>query len=282
MKLFAFSLLGLMSGAAVLAAEGSADLADPKNRTSYALGVNFGTNLKNQDVDVNLDKVMAGIRDALSGDTKLTPQEMAEVFQKLRAQITERQARLKVENKEAGAKWLAENAKKEGVQTTPSGLQYKVIEEGTGESPTATDKVSVYYTGKLINGTVFDSTSEDNPAEFQLNRVIPGWTEGIQKMKEGAEYELYIPANLAYGERGRPNIPPNSVLIFNVKLLDVVDQPQASARPSGSQPVTSDIIKVPSAEALKKGAKIEIIKPEDLAEEIAKEKARKEREGEAP
>ena len=119
-------------------------------------------------------------------------------------------------------------------------------------------EVSVKYTGKLINGEVFDSTDNrgGEPARFQLNRVIPGWTEGMQHMKEGAVYEFYIPANLAYGERGRPGIPGNSVLIFNVELLEVFPgATPANTRPG--QPVTSDIIKVPSAEELKKGAQIE-------------------------
>lgn len=124
-------------------------------------------------------------------------------------------------NKEAGEKWLAENKTKEGVQTTASGLQYKVITEGTGKKPKATDMVTVHYEGKTIDGKVFDSSYErGEPTQFPLNQVIKGWTEGVQLMSEGSKYELYIPSELAYGEEGNPAIEPNSVLIFTVELLD--------------------------------------------------------------
>ena len=281
MKPFLYSVLGLMTSAALLAAENSAEFKDDKEKTSYALGVNFGSNLKSQEVEVNLDTVVQGLKDALAGEPKMNQQEMAAVFQQLRSQIMARQEEKKAENKAAGDKWLAENAQKEGVEKLPSGLQYKVIKEGSGDSPKPTDEVSVKYTGRLLDGTVFDSTDNrgGEPAKFRLNAVIPGWTEGMQKMKEGAIYELYIPAELAYGERGRPGIPPNSVLLFNVELLDVIPGAPAPASARPGQPVTSDIIKVPSAEELKKGAQIEIIKPEDLEKEIEREKARKAAEG---
>jgi len=125
----------------------------------------------------------------------------------------------------AGADFLKENAKKEGVKTTPSGLQYKVLKEGEGKSPKATDNVRVHYRGTLLNGTEFDSSiKRGEPAEFPLNRVIKGWTEGVQLMKEGAKYQFFIPANLAYGERGTPGGPigPNETLIFEVELLKVL------------------------------------------------------------
>jgi len=124
----------------------------------------------------------------------------------------------------AGAQFLAENASKEGVKTTPSGLQYKVITEGTGKSPAATDLVKVHYRGTLLDGTEFDSSYKRNsPAEFPLNRVIPGWTEGVQLMKEGGKSIFYIPSNLAYGESGTPGGPigPNQTLIFEIELLEV-------------------------------------------------------------
>jgi FKBP-type peptidyl-prolyl cis-trans isomerase len=125
----------------------------------------------------------------------------------------------------AGADFLKENAKKEGVKTTPSGLQYKVLKEGEGKSPKATDNVRVHYRGTLLNGTEFDSSiKRGEPAEFPLNHVIKGWTEGVQLMKEGAKYQFFIPANLAYGERGTPGGPigPNETLIFEVELLKVL------------------------------------------------------------
>ena len=127
-------------------------------------------------------------------------------------------------NSEKGEAFLAENAKKEGVKTTASGLQYKVLQEGTGKSPKATDTVVVNYKGTLISGKEFDSSyKRHKPAEFPLNHVIPGWTEGVQLMKEGAKYEFTIPSKLAYGERGTPGgpIPPNSTLIFEIELITV-------------------------------------------------------------
>lgn len=280
MKPFLYCALSLITGASILAAEATSEFADDKDKLSYALGANFGGNIKGQEIEVNLDTVIQGVKDAMEGQPKLNQAEMTAIFQQLRSQLLARQEQKKAENKAAGEKWLAENAQKSDVTKLDSGLQYKVIKEGTGESPKPTDEVQVKYTGKLLDGTVFDSTENGDPRKFRLNAVIPGWTEGMQKMKEGAIYEFYIPSDLAYGERGRPGIPPNSVLIFNVELLDVIPGPTPSAsaaRPG--QPVTSDIIKVPSAEELKKGAQIEIIKPEDLEKEIEKEKARKAAEG---
>ena len=144
----------------------------------------------------------------------------------LREKQQEEQAAVAAEKKEAEQAYLAENAKKEGVQTTESGLQYKVIEEGSGESPAETDQVQVNYEGKLLDGTVFDSSYErQKPATFGVNQVISGWTEGLQLMKEGAKYEFYIPADLAYGQRGSgPKIGPGETLIFTVELLDVIKQ----------------------------------------------------------
>jgi FKBP-type peptidyl-prolyl cis-trans isomerase FklB len=277
MKLPVFSLLLGVAAAPVFAAEGSANLTDPKDRTSYALGINFGSNLKTQGVDVNLDMVRKGIEDALAGKPQLDENEMRDTFNQLRTQIQARMAEKGKESKAAGEKFLAENKSKPGVKTTDSGLQYKIIEEGSGESPKASDEVQVKYTGRLIDGTVFDSTDKrgGTPARFKVGQVIRGWTEGLQMMKKGAKWELYIPSELAYGDRATGTIPQNSTLIFDVELVDFT----TGATPPPAQPVTSDIIKVPSAEEMKKGAKIEIIKPEDVDKEIEKEKARKAAEG---
>ena len=164
-------------------------------------------------------------------------------------------------NKKEGDAFLAENAKKAGIVTLPSGLQYKVVTEGSGASPKGNDTVVTQYRGTLLDGTEFDSSfKRQQPATFELNKVIAGWIEALQKMKAGSKWQLFIPPNLAYGERGSGSlIGPNSTLIFEIELLSV--QPAAQQT---NQPVTSDIIKVPSAEELKAGAKIEVIKPESI------------------
>ena len=181
-------------------------------------------------------------------------------------------------NKADGEAFLAANKSKEGVVTTDSGLQYKTIKEGDGPSPAATDTVTVNYKGTLIDGKEFDS---GNGISFPLNGVIKGWTEGLQLMKAGGSTRFFIPSDLAYGPSGPPNIGPNSTLIFDVDLISIKGKEQAAAKPATpaapvdpdpKQVVTSDIIKVPSAEEMKKGAKIEVIKKEDLQAEIDKAK----------
>ena len=190
-------------------------------------------------------------------------------------------------NKADGEAFLAANKSKEGVVTTDSGLQYKTIKEGDGPSPAATDTVTVNYKGTLIDGKEFDS---GNGISFPLNGVIKGWTEGLQLMKAGGSTRFFIPSDLAYGPSGPPNIGPNSTLIFDVDLLSIKGKEQAAANPATpaatvesdpKQVVTSDIIKVPSAEEMKKGAKIEVIKKEDLPAEIEKAK-QKDKEQPAP
>ena len=187
-------------------------------------------------------------------------------------------------NKADGEAFLAANKSKEGVVTTDSGLQYKTIKKGDGPSPAATDTVTVNYKGTLIAGKEFDS---GNGISFPLNGVIKGWTEGLQLMKAGGSTRFFIPSDLAYGPSGPPNIGPNSTLIFDVDLLAIKGKEQASANPAApvdpapKQVVTSDIIKVPSAEEMKKGAKIEVIKKEDLPAEIEKAK-QKDKEQPAP
>ena len=142
----------------------------------------------------------------------------------LQKKHTEELAKKSAANKEAGAKFLEENKKKENVKVTASGLQYQIVQEGTGKQPKATDKVTVHYTGKLLDGTVFDSSVQrGEPIEFGLNQVIPGWTEGVQLMKEGGKIILYIPSELGYGDRDMGQIPPGSTLIFEVELIKVAE-----------------------------------------------------------
>ena len=196
-------------------------------KVGYSLGYMMAEGNKGAVEDLNLDTFEKGFRDGYEGkDSALTEEQMQKVlmdYQKEQEEKFVKEMETKVvENKTKGAAFLAENAKKEGVKTTASGLQYKVITPGTGKSPKATDTVEVNYEGKLIDGTVFDSSYErGEPIEFPLNQVIAGWTEGVQLMKEGGKYEFYIPGDLAYGEAGNSGIEPNSTLIFTVELLKV-------------------------------------------------------------
>ena len=196
-------------------------------KVGYSLGFMMAEGNKEAVKDLNLDTFEKGFRDGYEGnDSALTQEQMQEVLMTYQKEQEEQFAKdmqtKATENKTAGTAFLAENAKKEGVKQTDSGLQYKVLKEGTGKSPKATDVVEVNYEGKLIDGTVFDSSYErGEPIEFPLNQVIAGWTEGLQLMKEGGKYEFYIPSDIAYGEAGNAGIEPNSTLIFTVELLKV-------------------------------------------------------------
>ncbi|MDN6276504.1 MAG: FKBP-type peptidyl-prolyl cis-trans isomerase [Psychrobacter sp.] len=196
-------------------------------KVGYSLGYMMAEGNKEAVVDLDLDTFEQGFRDGYEGsESALTEEQMQQVLMDYQEEQEERMLEemesAAAENQEAGAAFLEENATKEGVQETASGLQYKVIEEGSGASPSESDTVEVHYEGKLIDGTVFDSSYErGEPIEFPLNQVIPGWTEGLQLMSEGSKYELYIPSDIAYGEAGNAGIEPNSTLIFTVELLSV-------------------------------------------------------------
>jgi FKBP-type peptidyl-prolyl cis-trans isomerase len=191
---------------------------------SYALGADVGTHLNDRNgVDmINYEAFMNGFTDAFKGEEKkLSEEEISSTIQTFLTQAREERNQKILEE---GREFLAENKKKEEVKVTESGLQYEVIKEGTGVSPDANDTVKVHYVGKHLDGNVFDSSVErGQPAEFPLNRVIPGWTEGVQLMKEGAKYKFYIPTERAYGKRVRQGseIKPNEALIFEVELLEV-------------------------------------------------------------
>ncbi|RUO76590.1 peptidylprolyl isomerase [Idiomarina tyrosinivorans] len=216
-----------------------------KQKQAYALGASVGRfvgrNLDQQEqaeLVLDRDVVIAGFIDAVKGESKLDDKETEELLNKLRQQAMEqRQNVLGKKAKEEGEKYLAENAKKDGVKVTDSGLQYEVLKEGNGEHPKATDTVQVHYEGKLVNGEVFDSSYErGEPTVFPLNRVIAGWTEGLQLMSKGAKYRFVVPPELAYGDRevGGGQIPPNSTLIFTVELLDI-QPPQEQAPTADSE-----------------------------------------------
>lgn len=200
------------------------DLSTDKAKISYAIGQQIGQQIKHNGMDVDPDTLAASVGDVLAGrESKLKPEEMQAVMMKARQAEMEKQDKAGKENREKGDKFLAENKTKDGVKVTKSGLQYSVITPGKGASPKAKDVVRVHYKGTLIDGTQFDSSYDrGEPAEFPLNGVIPGWTEGLQLMKVGQKNKLFVPSDLAYGPQGRPGIPPNSVLIFDVELLDIV------------------------------------------------------------
>ncbi|MCE5224339.1 MAG: FKBP-type peptidyl-prolyl cis-trans isomerase [Porphyromonadaceae bacterium] len=204
----------------------SANLKSAIDSASYAIGVSTGAgykeNLKSLPDSANVDALIAGFTEALKGQkTSMTP-EAAQAF--LQTYFMEASAKQATKAKEEGDKFLAENKTKEGVITTESGLQYKVITEGKGVKPTATDKVKVHYKGTLLDGKVFDSSIErGEPAEFGVGQVIKGWTEGLLLMPVGSKYTFWVPSELAYGERGAgQDIKPNSVLVFEVELLEIV------------------------------------------------------------
>ena len=192
------------------------------DQLSYAWGMAFGHQLRGMGVtNIDFKDFDEALHDAFDGkDAKMSAEEAQKIIQEY---LQELAAKKTAEMKEAGDKFLAENLKNENVKSTPSGLQYVVEKEGEGAQPTAEDEVTVHYTGKLLDGTVFDSSvNRGEPATFPLNRVIPGWTEGVQLMKEGAKYTFFIPSDLAYGPQGVQGvIPPHSTLIFEVELRKV-------------------------------------------------------------
>jgi len=267
---FAFVLSTVTS--CVCASTNSPGFASEMEKYSYAIGMQLGQTYKSLEFQVDLNALMQGLKDVLhSNETRLTEQEMREtLMQAQQLVVSNREFKLKAlakENKEKADRFLAENKQKPGIVTLPSGLQYKIIKEGQGSPPGPEDIVTVNYVGRLLDGTEFDSSfKRGRPASFPLTGVIPGWREALQLMKPGSKWELYIPPELAYGERGRPNIPPNSLLIFEVELISNTPPVKAESSPSlpERKQLTSDIIKVPSMEEMKRGAKIEIIKAEEL------------------
>ena len=215
-----------------------------KDKASYAIGLNIGRSMKKDDVDVDTDIIARGMKDALTGAKPLlTDEETQTVLNTLQADVRKHQQELYqqalLKNKTDGDAFLATNKSKTGVVTLPSGLQYKVIQNGDGPKPAANDTVVCNYKGTLIDGTEFDSSyKRGKPATFGVSQVIKGWTEALQLMPVGSKWELYIPPNLAYGERGTPNggpIGPNSTLIFDVELVSIQPKPQPKLETPGGQ-----------------------------------------------
>lgn len=268
----------LAQSAAWAADNASSSFKDDKEKASYAIGMYFGNQIKRGNMEVDANTISSAMQDVLAGrPLKMNDQQAQEA---IRGYQMAEQKKVAEKNKKEGEAFLAENKNKPGVKThdvkLPDGstaeMQYKVITEGTGEIPKSNDVVQVQYKGTLINGKEFDSSAKHGgqPAKFPVTRVVRGWTEALEMMKVGSKWELYLPASLAYGDRGfPPEITPGATLIFEMELVGI--EPPAPP-PAPAQPLTSDIIRVPSAEELKKGAKIEVLKPEDV------EKAKKEAE----
>jgi FKBP-type peptidyl-prolyl cis-trans isomerase FklB len=225
--------LGLMADSACGA--DTTDLKTQKDKVSYSIGLDIGEKFKKQSIDIDPDLLARGVKDGLSeGKHLLTEEEIKTVmtaFEKeMQAKVIAQMKEVGDKNMKEGSAFLAENKKKEGVVTLPSGLQYKVITAGTGKKPSATDSVTTQYRGTLIDGTEFDSSyKRGQPATFPVKGVIPGWTEALQLMPVGSKWQLFVPSNLAYGPRGAgQTIGPNATLIFEVELLSIQEKPAAS------------------------------------------------------
>ncbi|VFQ44675.1 FKBP-type peptidyl-prolyl cis-trans isomerase [Desulfoluna butyratoxydans] len=196
-----------------------------EEQIGYTIGMEIGTNLKANALELNIDALIKGIQDGFHGTEPLmTPEEMAQTKTTAIEKMQAKRIKQTVDNLEKANAFLAENKTKKGITTTESGLQYEVIAKGTGDTPKASDKVKVHYKGMLLDGTVFDSSYKRNePAVFQVDRLIAGWTEALQLMKTGAKWKLYLPPALAYGPNGNgPKIGPNEALIFEMELLEIV------------------------------------------------------------
>jgi len=253
---------------------------EQKHNMSYAIGTDIGNNLKRGGVELDLEVLTGAIKDAMAGKpSQLADPQVKDAInnyrQAARAKQEETRRQAADKNKKEGATFLAENKKKPDVKTlevklqdgTTAEMQYKVLKEGTGAVPKTNDMVTVNYRGTLTSGKEFDNSNKrPQPTKLAVNRVVRGWTEALQRMPVGSKWELYLPSTLAYGDNGYgPTIEPGSTLIFEMELAGIeAPAPAAPPAASAAPPLTSDIIKVPSAEELKKGAKIEVIKAEDL------------------
>jgi FKBP-type peptidyl-prolyl cis-trans isomerase FklB len=231
--------LGLILFAVGLSAQDASPLKTPKDKTSYALGVAVGKSFQAQGLDADPNLIAQGLKDALGGGKLLiTDDEFRSLMTAFQQSVNEKQAAVKAaqadSNKKAGEAFLADNAKKEGVVTLPSGLQYKIITAGTGTKPTDADTVTCQYRGTLLDGTEFDSTYKNGqPAIIEVGRVIPGFKEALKLMPVGSKFQFFIPADQAYGERGAGNvIGPNAALIFEVELMSIQGKQAAPGTPA--------------------------------------------------
>lgn len=223
------------AAAVVLVGCNKPDMKSDKGQASYAIGQQIGKNLKAQNIEIDPTTLAASLKDALAGKSEMKDDEIQKAMMKLQENAMKKQQEEGEGNKKKSAEFLEKNKTASGVKVTASGLQYSVITEGTGAVPKKEDTVKCHYTGTLIDGTKFDSSVDrGQPAEFPVAGVIPGWTEALQMMKVGSKYKLFIPPELAYGASGRPGIPANSALVFEVELLDIV---KPGAAPAAAKPV---------------------------------------------
>lgn len=236
-KLLVIAAAGLML---TLTACNKPDLKSDKGQASYAIGQQIGKNLKAQNIEIDPKTLAASLADATTGKSEMTEEQIQKAMQKLQEMAMKKQTEEGEANKKKSADFLEKNKTAAGVKVTASGLQYSVMKEGDGPMPKKEDSVKCHYTGTLTDGTKFDSSVDrGQPAEFPVAGVIPGWTEALQMMKVGSKWKLVIPPELAYGPAGRPGIPPNSTLVFEVELLEIVKpgaKPAAVAAPAAAKP----------------------------------------------
>jgi FKBP-type peptidyl-prolyl cis-trans isomerase FklB len=256
-KNISFTILLSISISSMATAQTPAFLKNSNDSMSYSFGVSFGDYLKNvvkqQGVEANTELMLKGIEEVLRGlPTSIDAQKCNAYIQS----YVQNQKMVKADvNKKAGEKFLAENKTKAGVVTTASGLQYQIVNVGTGAKPTAADKVKVHYHGTLINGEVFDSSvNRGEPATFGVTQVIPGWVEALQLMPVGSKWKLFIPENLAYGAQGPPAIGPNAALVFDVELLEIVKDPAAAPVATPAATPAPEKAPAPAGSAVKKPA----------------------------
>jgi FKBP-type peptidyl-prolyl cis-trans isomerase FklB len=235
MKSIILSIIALSFALSAFGEDKPAQFKDEKDKFSYAIGLNIGMNFKLQNVDVNPDVVFTGLKDGIAGKPQMTTDQIRETLMEFQKDMQQKQAEAGKRNEADATKFLADNKTKDGVKTTASGLEYKVLKEGNGAQPKSSDTVTVNYRGTLLDGTEFDSSyKRGQPATFPVAGVIKGWTEALQLMKVGSKYQLFIPPSLAYADRSpSPTIPANSLLIFEVELLKV-ESPGGSNPPAPS------------------------------------------------
>lgn len=222
----------VVAAMATTACQKKVKLDTDMKKASYAIGQQIGGNLKQQNIEFDADALAMALKDATAGKNEMTKEDMQSAMMKLQEMAMKKQQESAETNAKAGKDYLEKNKSAAGVKVTASGLQYIMEKDGTGASPSKEDVVKVHYKGTLTNGEQFDSSYDrGQPAEFPVGGVIPGWTEALQLMKVGGKAKLFIPPELAYGPSGRPGIPPNSVLVFEVELMEIVKQEAKKAEP---------------------------------------------------